>query len=106
MAALLHLTANIKCLKGNYDEADKLYRQSLNIFKKQGKQPGVAICIYSLGQLAERRGKLSAAAQYYEKSLKLFINMNQKHYEKIAREGLERVRSNLSRRNASHEPAR
>ncbi len=55
--------------RGDYDEADALYRESIDLFDAIDDAPGVAHVRYSMGDVARLRGDDSVAVELYTKSL-------------------------------------
>lgn len=60
-ARLVHTFAYIAMHKGNLDEAQALFEESLNAFRKLGNHRGIAECLAGLAGLAAERGKYNWA---------------------------------------------
>jgi tetratricopeptide (TPR) repeat protein len=56
-------------LRGNYDSAERSYRQVLEIFTRLGNQENTAAIYHQLGMLAYLRGDYDAAETLYRQSL-------------------------------------
>jgi tetratricopeptide (TPR) repeat protein len=59
-------------LRGDYDTAEPLYRQSLDINERIGDQAGTAAGYGQLGVLAELRGDYDTAEPLYRRALDIF----------------------------------
>ena len=92
MAATLHQLATIEHDKGNYDEAKRLYEESLTIDRKLGNQSGIATTLGQLGRLAEDQKDLDVAEKYYQQALEIFEKLGEKPNIDLARRALERIR--------------
>jgi tetratricopeptide (TPR) repeat protein len=77
--------------RGNLVEAEKLYRQSLEIKQRIGDQPGAALSYGQLGHLAETRKQLNLAKEYFEKALEIFSKIGDKPHTNQAKEDLTRI---------------
>jgi len=75
----------------SYDEARRLYQESLGIEQQLGDRAGVAISLHQLGRLAEEDGDLEEAERLFIESLATFEALGSPNAE-IARRSLERVR--------------
>jgi tetratricopeptide (TPR) repeat protein len=60
---------------GSYDEAERLYRQSLEIEERIGYEPGRAITLHQLGAIARLRGDYDQADRLYRESLAIAERM-------------------------------
>jgi tetratricopeptide (TPR) repeat protein len=60
---------------GNYAEAERLYRQSLEIKEALGDRRGVAVTLHNLSLLREKQGDLAQALQLYRRSRDLFAEL-------------------------------
>ena len=58
-------------LRGDYDTAEPLYRQALEIFERLGDQADMASSYHQLGSLAQLRGDYDAAEPLYRRSLEI-----------------------------------
>ena len=56
---------------GEYDEARKLYQQSLKIKQELGDKSGVSKSLHRLGALAQATGEYDEARKLYQQSLKI-----------------------------------
>jgi len=57
--------------RGKLEEAEALYRQSLEIERETENRRGVAQSLHQLGMLAQERGKLEEAEDFYKQSLEI-----------------------------------
>jgi tetratricopeptide (TPR) repeat protein len=71
LAATLHRLGNLRYHLGEYDEASRLYQESLKIMKELGDEPAVSASLHNLGALAQDQGNYEEARRYYEESLKI-----------------------------------
>jgi tetratricopeptide (TPR) repeat protein len=68
-AGALHNLGAVLESFGNYEEAEKLYRQSLDIAEKIGDTAGVASSLHQLGIIQQYRGNYEEAEKLYRQSL-------------------------------------
>ncbi len=71
MAALLQRQGNLRYLLGGYDEAQRLYAESLKANQELGDKRGVANTLHQMGNLAYITGDLGEARRLYSESLKI-----------------------------------
>lgn len=64
----MHQLGNLAYQLGNYEEAERCYRQSLEIFKQSGDQSKMAISYHQLGMVAQDRGNDREAERRYLQS--------------------------------------
>jgi tetratricopeptide (TPR) repeat protein len=57
--------------RGQLDEAERLFQQSLEIEREVGGRPGEAISLHQLGMVAQDRGELDEAERLYQQSLQI-----------------------------------
>jgi tetratricopeptide (TPR) repeat protein len=69
MATSYHQLGSIAQDRGNWDEAERWYRQSLTIKEELGNRPGMASSYHQLGTVAQGRGNWDEAQQWYQQSL-------------------------------------
>jgi len=55
--------------RGDYEEAERLYRQSLEISERIGHQAGMSASFHRLGMLAQLRNQYEEAERLYFQSL-------------------------------------
>ena len=67
----LHQLGILAQLRGDYEEAERRYRQSLEISERLGDQAGAAIGYHQLGMLAQLRGDYEEAERRYRQSLEI-----------------------------------
>ena len=68
-AALLHELAGILVIRGELGEAERLYRQVLEIVEALGDKEGKGVTLHALGRIYETRGELGEAERLYRQSL-------------------------------------
>ena len=69
VALTCHRLGNTEFQRGQLDEADDWYRQSLAIREELGDQPGLGATYHQLGSTAWRRGQVDRASDWYRQSL-------------------------------------
>ena len=70
-AAALHNQGNVHYVQGRYEEAEKLYQDSLKIDKELGDKSGIAITLHQLGMIHQKQGRYEEAVKMYHDSLKI-----------------------------------
>ncbi len=75
--ALGHLGI-LKMMRGEWDEAEQLYRRWFQIEQELGLKGGMASALGSLGMLHSRRGELDQAEEMYLKSLQINEELGRK----------------------------
>jgi tetratricopeptide (TPR) repeat protein len=73
---------------GDYNQARRLYEESLHIAEELGDRAGVARVLHNLGVLAQQQGDYGRAWQFYEESLRISEELGD-------RAGVARVLHNL-----------
>jgi tetratricopeptide (TPR) repeat protein len=68
--ALNNLGSNAE-RRGDYDEAERLYRESLAIMREVGHRQGEAVALNNLGSNAERRGDYDEAERLHRESVRI-----------------------------------
>ena len=91
IATSLHQLANISYLRGQYEEAENLFKKSLKIRKRIGDYKGLLVNFGSLANLEEKRNNFPNAVMYYKKALKLSQKIGLTKYEQRAKDCLRRV---------------
>ena len=71
VAVVLHAIGMIHQQQGNYEEAVKLYNQSLKIAEELGNKSGIAITLHQLGMIHQEQGNYEEAVKKYNQSLKM-----------------------------------
>jgi tetratricopeptide (TPR) repeat protein len=84
-------------LRGEYDKAEKLYRESLDIKKKIGDTAGVASSIGQLGRIHEEKGNYKEAMEHYIISLSIFLKIGSPDAE-IVIDYLKRLRKTIGKK--------
>jgi tetratricopeptide (TPR) repeat protein len=59
----------IEYSQGNYEQAQKLYEESLILFREIGDKHGIADSINNLGRVSQQHGNYEQARKYYEENL-------------------------------------
>jgi len=70
-AAALHHLGIIYQAQGMYDEAEKKYQESLEIFEELGDTRGIASTLHQLGMIHQDQGRYDEAEEIYQESLKI-----------------------------------
>jgi len=70
-AAVLHRSGNIHHQLGEYEEAKRLYEESLKINQELGDKSGMAATLHQMGNMAYGTGDIGEASRLYEESLKI-----------------------------------
>jgi tetratricopeptide (TPR) repeat protein len=70
-AAALHHLGMIHQDQGRYEDAEKLYQQSLKIKEEVGDKSGIASTLHQLGMIHQDQGRYKEAVKMYQHSLKL-----------------------------------
>ena len=96
-AAALHHLAMIEEDRGNYDNAKKLYDQSLRILRELGDKSGIAISVGALGILSEHQEEFEDAFRYFLNAAYLFHDMGSPE-EKKALSGTVRVAKRIRKK--------
>ncbi len=78
---------------GNHQEAEKLYRESLQVSEAVGYKLGAARSLYGLGNLEEERGNRPEAGNHYRRALEISSLLGSPLAESVRRklEGLEKA---------------
>ena len=71
IALWAHRLASAHYDRGDYGEAERLYRESLEIEERLGNLAGKAATLHELGRLAHRRGNYEEAERLYRESLEI-----------------------------------
>jgi len=58
-------------LRGEYEKAQELYQETLNISKELGDRSGIAKSLHQLGNIAYLRGEYEKAQELYQENLKI-----------------------------------
>ncbi len=75
MAKSIGLLGDVARYRGEYDEADTLYRHSLQLFVELGDKSSIAISWASLGENELEQGNLASAETYLKKALVSMKNL-------------------------------
>jgi len=78
-AAALHDLGIILGAFGEYKEAEKYYKESLELAESLGDKQGIARSLHQLGNLECLQGSYKEAEKYYKKSLELLESLGDKH---------------------------
>jgi tetratricopeptide (TPR) repeat protein len=71
IAMFNHNIGIIYSYRGEYDQARRLYDESMEIKKRLGNQSGIAISLHQLGRLAQDQGEMEEARRLYNESLEI-----------------------------------
>ena len=71
-ATALHAAAHLAALQNAYDDAERLYGDSLTLHRSLGDASGEALCLYGLGNTALARAEYPRAQALYRDALGLF----------------------------------
>jgi len=77
--------------RGNYEEAERLYRESLEIFERLGFLEGKAAALWRLGLLRKAQGRKDEAKWLLKQALEIFEGMGHRYAEDV-RKDLEALR--------------
>ncbi|MGP4010775.1 tetratricopeptide repeat protein [Streptomyces sp. 4N124] len=69
LAAIYHQLGRVAEERGQLEDAENWYHQSLTIEEALGNQPGLASTYHQLGWVAQERGQLEDAENWYHQSL-------------------------------------
>ncbi len=78
LASVLRSLGNIRYLLGEYNEAHRLYQESMKISQDLGDKSGVSRSLHQLGNLAYVTGDLAEARRLYQESLKISQDLGDK----------------------------
>src|SRR5438477_10691116 len=85
-AATLHELGRIAQERRQFNEAERLYRQSLDIASRLGNEDGQARNLHQLGKIAALQGKANEAEQFYSRAEAIFLRLNDLDNLAIARD--------------------
>jgi len=68
-ARFRHNAASLRQMRGDLEEASRLYRQNVQVFQALGNQGGVAASLHNLGAMALNQGNTDEARELFERSL-------------------------------------
>ncbi|HET8626089.1 MAG TPA: tetratricopeptide repeat protein [Thermomicrobiales bacterium] len=71
LAMLLHVTANLARVQGDYDRARAMYEECLALRRARDDREGVVAALHNLGITAYERGDYATAVRHYEEALPL-----------------------------------
>ncbi len=74
----LHNLGMVLQSQGNYREAEKYYRESLELAKDLGDKQGIASSLHNLGIIQQLQGNYREAEKYYRESLELAKDLGDK----------------------------
>ena len=98
MAATLHELGNLAYLRGDYNEAERLYRESLEIKKQLGDKAGLATTLAQLALLEEAKGNIDGALELTKQAEKMFKEIGAHHLAEKAHRQMERQEGQKSQR--------
>jgi len=76
-AKILGATADIATMQGDFDRAEVLAQQSLTLYRELENAPGIASCLFLLGNIAWTRGKTAEAIVLSEERIRLLRQIGQ-----------------------------
>jgi tetratricopeptide (TPR) repeat protein len=79
LAEVLYSLGNIRYQLGEYDQAHRLYQDSLKISQDLGDKSGVSRSLHMLGWLAQIAGDLDEARQLHQESLKIYQELGDRN---------------------------
>jgi tetratricopeptide (TPR) repeat protein len=79
VSSSLHQLGNLAEDTGDYDEARKLYQQSLEIDQQLGDKSGVSSSLHQMGMLAQDTGDYDEARKLYRQSLEINQQLGDKN---------------------------
>jgi tetratricopeptide (TPR) repeat protein len=89
MATSWGVLGDIDRNRGNWDAAEALYRQSLQVNEELGSLDMIAANNFDFALLEKQRGNLIIAQQYYEKAKSIYQQLGaKKDLERIEQEWL------------------
>jgi tetratricopeptide (TPR) repeat protein len=77
-ADALHNLGIIHYAQGRYEEAEKMYQESLKLAKELGDKSGIAITLHQLGMIHQDQGRYEEAEKMYQESLKIAKELGDK----------------------------
>ena len=98
MASTLHELGNLAYLRGDYNEAERLYRESLEIKKHLGDKAGLATTLAQLALLEEAKGNIDGALELTKQAEKMFKEIGSHHLAEQAHRQMERQEGQKSQR--------
>lgn|GEM_PF-6023825 len=96
-AILKFQIASIHQDRGEYDEALKLYNESLEIRKKLGDQRGIAVTLAQMAFLFEATERLKEAYDYITTAHQIFLKLGNKNNIERSKKILERVKEKIDK---------
>ena len=81
-AACMEGKGDVAKLRGDFDEAERLYRESLAIARQTGNQVREMTSLNELGNIQRRRGDLDGAESLYRESLAIALENGNREREK------------------------
>ena len=78
LTAVLHLLGNLRYQLGEYEEAKRLYQESMKISQGLDDKSGVSRSLHQLGMLAQDVGDLAEARRLYQESMRISLNKGDK----------------------------
>ncbi len=97
LASNYYMLASLSSRQGRYEEALGYARQALNYDKRAENSPGIAADLHALGQISEHLDDDENAYQYYLRSLRIYLALNQPRQAVVLLERLEDVASRTNR---------
>jgi tetratricopeptide (TPR) repeat protein len=91
-AVTLHQLGRLAQDRGDYEEAERLYRESLEIKERLGNLAGKAATLYQLGVLRWGQGRKAEAEELLRQALDIFERIGHRRAKEV-RKDLERLQS-------------
>jgi tetratricopeptide (TPR) repeat protein len=91
-AATLHALGVLAQNRGDYEEAERLYRESLEIFERLGELARKAATLHQLGRLRWAQGRKAKAEELLRQALDILERIGHRRAEEV-RKDLERLQS-------------
>jgi len=93
-ALSLHPFGIIEQKKGNYEEAERLYNESLAIKKELGDREGIAKSLYNLGKIQQDRKNYEEAIQALSEAASVFEELKSPYFEDVIR-SLDKIKAHI-----------
>jgi len=104
VAPTLHQLAMLAQARGDYGEAERLYRESLEIAEQLGDKAGVAITLAQLALLEEAKGNIAKALELIHQAERIFVELGHAYAGQV-RQHRERLEKELGTRRGKRDGA-
>jgi tetratricopeptide (TPR) repeat protein len=85
-AATLHNLGALAHARGNYEEAERLYRESLEIRERLDDLAGKATTLWALGTLRKAQGRKEEARELLQQALEIFERIGDARAEDVKKD--------------------